>query len=92
MDDKSISWDCLKDEKYMVGVYSQFSTEIANQNLLNDAMRICQDHMRANHEIFSLMQQNGWYSLSMANQQELSQIATKAQQLSSSGSSGSSAQ
>jgi len=84
MDDKTISWDCLKDEKFMVGLYSQISTEIANQNLLNDAMRICQDHIRANFDIFSVMNQNGWYPLTMADQQGLSQAASKAQQLSAS--------
>ena len=66
MDDKTIAWDCLKDEKFLVGMYSQISTEIANQNLLNDT------------------NQNGWYPLTMADQQALTQAATKAQQLSSS--------
>ena len=84
MDDKTIAWDCLKDEKFLVGMYSQISTEIANQNLLNDTMKICQDQIRANFDIFNVMNQNGWYPLTRADQQALTQAATKAQQLSSS--------
>ena len=82
MDDKMIAWDLLKDEKHLAEVYTGFSTEVSCTNLLQDTMKICQDHIRANHDIFNVMQQRGWYPISMATQQSLLQAQNKAQQMS----------
>ncbi len=82
MDDKFISWDCLKDQKYMVNFYTTMCTEIANQNLLTDTVKMCSENVRAAYDIFNVMQQNGWYQTQPADQQTLAQAASKAQQLS----------
>lgn len=82
MDDKLISWDCQKDQKYLVDFYTTMCTEIVNQSLLNDAIKMCSDNIRANHDIFNVSQQNGWYQTTPADQQTLAKAATKVQQLS----------
>ena len=84
MDDKTILWDCLKDQKFLSGNYSQMSTEVACPDLLNDVMKICEQEIRANFDIFTLMNQKGWYPLEYAQLQELNKVKTMASQISSS--------
>ncbi|MDD2568788.1 MAG: spore coat protein [Clostridia bacterium] len=82
MDDKMIAWDSLKDAKHLSEIYTGFATEVACEALLQDTIKIGQDHVRANHDIFNIMQKNGWYPTAMATQQSLLQAQNKAQQLS----------
>lgn len=89
MDDKTILWDCLKDQKFLAGNYVNMSTEIACTELLQDAVNICQDEIRGNFDIFNLMNQKGWYAVAPAQQQSISQARSKGQQLQSSMSSSS---
>lgn len=84
MDDKTILWDCLKDQKFLAGNYVNMSTEIACSQLLQDTMKICQDEIRSNFDIFNLMNQKGWYAVSPAQQQNIDQARSKGQQLQSS--------
>jgi len=83
MDDKTILWDCLKDQKYLSGSYAQMATEMACPTLLQDTMKICQDEIRANHDIFNLMSQKGWYPVEYAHQEEINRAKTMAHQLQS---------
>ncbi len=84
MDDKMLSWDCLKDQKHLVSTYAQISTELVCGELLSDTMKICQDEMRANHDIFNIMNQKGWYPVQAADAQKISSAKNKADQLSQS--------
>ena len=83
MDDKTILWDCLKDQKFLSSNYVQMSTEVSCNNLLQDVVKICQDEIRANHDIFTLMSQKGWYPVEVAPAGELTKARTMAQQLQS---------
>lgn len=83
MNDQVLSWDCLKDQKYMASTYAQVSTEIANNSLLQDTVKICQDEIRGNFDIFQMMNQMGWYPLQMADNQQISQARNQLTQLQS---------
>ncbi|MCL2816796.1 MAG: spore coat protein [Clostridiales bacterium] len=83
MDDKTILWDCLKDQKFLSGQYAQMATETVCGNLLQDTMKICHDEVRANHDIFNVMSQKGWYPVEYAQQDEINRAKTMANQLES---------
>ncbi len=83
MDDQVLSWDCLKDQKFLTSTYAQMSTEIANNSLLQDYVKICQDEIRGNFDIFNMMNQMGWYPLQMADSQEINQARNQLTQLQS---------
>ena len=53
MDDKMIAWDSLKDAKHLSEIYTGFATEVACEALLQDTIKIGQDHVRANHDIYN---------------------------------------
>ncbi len=80
-DDKSILWDCLKDQKFMAGNYVGMAGETANSKLLADVLQICQDELRANFNIFNVMSQNGWYQTQAASMQQIAQEQGRAEQL-----------
>lgn len=82
-DDKLISWDCLKDQKFLAKNYAQMSTEMVNPALLQDVVTICQEEIRGNHEIFNLISRNGWYSVQMADAQQMQQAAQQVNQMKS---------
>ena len=83
IDDQAISWDCLKDQKYLASTYVQMCTEVANNSLLQDTVKICQDEIRGNYDIFNMMNQMGWYQLQMADSQEISQARNQLNQMQS---------
>lgn len=82
-DDKTLLWDCLKDQKFLAGNYTTMATEVACNGLLQDTMKVCQEEININYDIFNLMHQKGWYPTPAAEQQKIQQAQSKAQQLSS---------
>jgi len=82
-DDKNLLLDCLKDQKFLAGNYATMATEVACNHLLQDTMKVCQDEININYDIFNLMHQKGWYPLAAAEQKKIQQAQSKAQQLSS---------
>ena len=83
MDDKIILWDCLKDQKHMAANYSVMSTEVACSQLLSDVMQIWHDDIQANFDIFTVMNQKGFYPLEYAQAQEINKVKTSAQSMKS---------
>ncbi|MEG1501181.1 MAG: spore coat protein [Clostridiales bacterium] len=81
--DKSILWDCLKDQKFLASNYTQMATEVACGNLLQDTMKIAQEEVRINYDIFNMMNERGWYPVAAANMQEVNKVKTKAESLAS---------
>lgn len=81
--DKSLLQDFLKDEKFLAGSYTTMATEVSGNQLLQDTMKVCQDEININYDIFNLMHQKGWYPVAAAEQQKIQQAQSKAQQLSS---------
>jgi len=81
LDDRTLLWDCLKDEKSIAGHYTTMATEISNTQLLQDTIKICQDSIRANYDIFHFMNQRGWYPVQVANPQDITQVKSSVQQM-----------
>ena len=81
--DKNLLQDCLKDQKFLAGSYITMATEVACNQLLQDTMKVCQDEININYDIFNLMHQKGWYPVAAAEQQKIQRAQSKAQQLSS---------
>jgi len=81
MDDKMISWDCLRNQKQMAEVYAQVSTEMSCPDILRDTAKICQDNLWGNHDIFTLMNSNGWYQTPMASPQQIMQVQGQINQM-----------
>ena len=80
-EDKLISWDCLKDQKFLAKNYAQMSTEMVNPALLQDVITICQEEIRANHEIFNMISNHGWYAVQQADAQQMQQAAQQVNQM-----------
>ena len=83
MDDKTILLDCLKDQKFLATNYTTMATEAASSCLLQDALKICQEEVRINYDIFNLMHERGWYAVTPADQQEISKLINKASSMTS---------
>ena len=83
MDDKTILMDCLKDQKFLATNYTTMATESSSSCLLQDALKICQEEVRINYDIFNLMNERGWYAVTPADQQEISKLINKASTMTS---------
>ncbi|MGI6066110.1 MAG: spore coat protein [Bacillota bacterium] len=79
--DKDIAHDRLIHQKYLAASYTTMATEASNDTLLSDVMKICQEEIQANHQIFNLMNQRGWYQIQAADQTQISQAQSQIQQM-----------
>ncbi|MGI6712605.1 MAG: spore coat protein [Bacillota bacterium] len=79
--DKLITNDCLIHQKYLASSYVTMATETSNDTLLTDVMKICQEEIQANHQIFNLMNKQGWYQVQAADQNQLTQARNQIQQM-----------
>jgi len=81
--DKQITHDCLTHQKYLASSYTIMATETTNDALLTDVMKICQEELQANHQIFNFMNKQGWYPVQAADQNQIYQAQNQAQQIQS---------
>lgn len=79
--DKAITHDCLIHQKYLAASYTTMATEASNDTLLSDVMKICQEEIQANHQIFNFMNQRGWYQVQSADQTQITKAQSQVQQL-----------
>lgn len=79
--DKSIAQDCLIHQKYLSASYTSMATEASCDNLLNDVVKICQEELQANHQIFNFMNQKGWYQIQTADQSQITKAQNQVQQM-----------
>lgn len=79
--DKSLSHDLLIHQKYLSASYTTMATETSSDALFNDVMRICQEEVQANHQLFNFMNQRGWYQVQAADQNQISQAQSQIQQM-----------
>jgi len=79
-DDKTICSDCLASEKFLASSYNQAVTECSNDQLKRDFMAVYQDEQNCLKSVWDVMNNRGWYNLSMASQQEIMQIQQQMQQ------------
>ncbi len=78
--DKSISQDCLLHQKYLAESYASMARETASDALFGDVIRICQEELQANHQIFNFMNQQGWYQVQAADQNQILKAQNQIQQ------------
>ncbi|MGI6678403.1 MAG: spore coat protein [Dehalobacterium sp.] len=79
--DKSIASECLLHQKYLADSYTGMARETACDALFTDVLKICQEELQANHQIFNFMNQQGWYQVQNADQNQINQALGQIQQL-----------
>ncbi len=75
--DKEILEDMLSSQKAITGVYNSFTNECAHQCVRTDLMSILQDEHNIQANIFTEMQKRGWYAVTGADAQQISQARDK---------------
>ncbi|MCR6544124.1 spore coat protein [Dehalobacterium formicoaceticum] len=81
--DKSIASECLLHQKYLADSYTGMARETACDALFTDVLKICQEELQANHQIFNFMNQQGWYQVQNADQNQITQAQSQIQQMQS---------
>ena len=79
--DKSIASECLLHQKYLADSYTTMAREAACDALFSDVIKICQEELQANHQIFNFMNQQGWYQVQNADQNQISQAQNQVQKM-----------
>jgi spore coat protein CotF len=83
MNDRDRANDLLATEKYLTQSYNTAVHEAGSEQLYQLQLQHLQDSHQAARELFSLMQQRGWYQVEPAEQQKISQKTTQFAQYSS---------
>lgn len=79
--DKTIATEMLLHQKYLADSYTGMARETACDALFTDVIKICQEELQANHQIFNFMNQKGWYPVQQADQNQINQARQTIQQL-----------
>jgi spore coat protein CotF len=69
--------DSLISEKHMTDSYNLYAGECVNQQLRSTMLGILNDVHTIQADIFSTMQQNGWYQVEPAEQQKVQKARQK---------------
>ena len=77
--EKEILKDSLICEKHMTASYNTFAGECVNPQLRSTMLNILNDVHTIQADIFSTMQQNGWYQVEAAEQQKIQNARQKLQ-------------
>ena len=81
MGDKEYLDDSLASQKLISDNYNTFANECVNPTLRNDFMNILSDEHKIQSEIFTEMQNRGWYQVKPSDQQAVSQAKQKFQSI-----------
>ncbi|HEY8464461.1 MAG TPA: spore coat protein [Bacillota bacterium] len=79
MNERDYANEILATEKYLTDNFNVFTREASNQVLHDQVFRILQETHQASRNLFNLMFKKGWYQLTAAAQQELTQSAQQFQ-------------
>jgi len=77
MCEKDIMQDLLSSQKHITGTYNIFAGECVNLNLRDEFLHILKEEHEIQSEIFTEMQNHGWYQVKPVPQQELDQLRQK---------------
>lgn len=77
MSEKDILNDFLQAQKQITGTYNTWAGECVNMNLRDDFLCILKEEHEIQSELFTEMQNHGWYQTKPAEPQELNQIRQK---------------
>ena len=75
--DQEILEDMLSSQKAITGVYNTFTNECAHQCVRTDLMNILQDEHNIQANIFTELQKRGWYAVTDADAQQVTQARDK---------------
>jgi spore coat protein CotF len=75
--DQQILQDSLMSQKQMTGSYNTFAGECVCTQLRDAMLNILTDEHRIQSDIFTHMQNNGWYQVEQADQQKIQQTKQK---------------
>ncbi|NLT12758.1 MAG: spore coat protein [Clostridiales bacterium] len=77
--EQQILQDALISEKHMTDSYNTYAGECVNEQLRNTMLTNLNDLHTIQANIFSTMQQNGWYQVEPAEQQKIQKAKQKFQ-------------
>ena len=77
LSEQDILNDSLISQKQLTESYNTFTGECANPNLRGAMLNILQDEHNIQAQIFSTMQQNGWYKLENATADQVMKVKQK---------------
>ena len=77
MDEQYFLTDALTSEKNISGLYNTFASECVNTNLKKTFLDILKDNHALQTYIFNELTSRGWYSVTQAEDNKISQTRTK---------------
>ena len=75
--DQQILQDALMSEKHMTDAYNLYAGECVNEQLRSTMLSILGDVHTIQSNLFSTMQEHGWYQVEQAEQQKIQQARQK---------------
>ena len=77
MTDKEYMEDVMLTAKTLTSLYHYATQEASTQSLHSEFQKNLNDTLKMQHDIFSTMEQNGWYPQQQADQAQINQVKTK---------------
>ena len=75
--DEEMAKGLLESEKFINGNYNTFANECTDPRLKNDMVDITGKSQTMQHQLFTQMQQKGWYQVKPAPPSEVQQVKQK---------------
>ena len=75
--DKEKIADALMTQKFVTGNYNSFANECAHPEIKRLALELLSDEHSIQHEIFTEMQNHGWYEVKAATEAAIQQAKTQ---------------
>lgn len=76
-DEKEVLGDCLNSQKQITASYNTYAGECVNTQLRSAFLNILNEEHRIQADIFTDMNQHGWYMPEQADQQKIRQTKDK---------------
>lgn len=81
MGDVEMMDDSIASQKLISSSYNTFANECATPNLRDEFLNILKDEHQIQAEIFTEMQKRGWYQITPADQNQITQAKQKYQNM-----------
>lgn len=77
MDDKMLLEELLCYEKNLCDIYMHASIESSNDNIFNDYLKSLDDTLKAQHSIYKILENEGYYTVSQAEEKNIKKAQKK---------------
>lgn len=81
MGDQEMLNDSIASQKLISSTYDTYANECATPNLRDDFLNILKDEHQIQAQLFNEMQKRGWYQVSPADQNKVTQAKQKFQNM-----------